>query len=58
MDGHNVGDVGDGIDEGGISGRCSIINRTALLGENLARSSSLSRDIEIRGLFPAPSIPR
>lgn len=54
----NVGDGGDGVDGSGISGRHSVINQTALLGENLARSSSLSHEIEIKGLFPAPPVPR
>lgn len=58
MDRRDVADGGDGVDGGGISGRCSVINWTALLGENLARSSFLSHEIEIRGLFPTPPIPR
>ena len=51
MDGLNVGEVGGGVDGGGISGKRSLINRTALPSENLARSSSSSRKIEIKGLF-------
>jgi len=51
MDGRDKGDGGDGEDGGGISRRHSKINQTVILGENLARSSSLSREIEIRGLF-------
>ena len=54
MDGFDVGEAGGGMDGGGISGKCSVINRTALLVENPASSSSLSREIEIRGLFSTP----
>lgn len=55
MDIHNVG---DGVDGGGIIRRNSVINWIALLDESLARSSSLSYEIKIRGLFPAPPIPQ
>ena len=53
-----MGDGGDGIDGGGISKRHCVINQTALVGENLARFSLLSCEIEIIGLFPAPPVPR
>ena len=54
----DVGDGGDGVDGGGINGNHYVMNQTTLLGENLVRSSLLSRKIEIRGLFPALLIPR
>lgn len=38
----DVGDTGGGVDGGGISGKCSLINWTALPGDNLASSSLLS----------------
>ena len=57
-DGFDVGEVGDGVDGGGISGMRCLINQNALLGENPASSSSLSYAIEIKGLFSNPSIPR
>lgn len=57
-DGFDVGEVGDGVDGGGTNGMHCFINRTALLGENTASSSSLSCKIEIRELFSNPSIPR
>jgi len=44
--GFDVGEAGGGMDGGGINGKCSLINQTSLLGENLASSSSLSREIE------------
>lgn len=58
VDEFDVGDAGSGVDGGGIRGKCSLINWTILLGENLASSSSLSCEIEIRGLFPAPLVLR
>jgi len=51
VDGLDVGEVGGRVDEGGISGKHSLINQTTLPGENQARSSSLSCEIEIKGLF-------
>jgi len=56
-DGFDVGEVGDGVDRGGISGRCCLINQITLLGEKLASSSSLSHEIEISRLFSNPSVP-
>lgn len=58
VDGLNVGEVGGGVDRDGISGKRSSINQTALPSENLARSSSLSHEIEIKGLFSTPPILR
>ena len=46
------------MEGGGISGMHCLINQTALLGENTASSSSLSCEIEIKGLFSNPSVPR
>lgn len=57
-DGFDVGEVGDGVHGGGISGMCWLINWTSLLRENPASSSSLSHEIEIRGLFSNPSVPQ
>lgn len=54
----DVGEAGGGVDGGGISGKHSLINQTALPGENLARSSSLSHEIEIKGLFSTSPILR
>ena len=51
-DGFDVGEVGDGVNDVGISGMRYLINRTALIRENPASSSSLSREGEIKGLFP------
>lgn len=50
------GDGGGGMERGGISGKHSLINRTAFPGENLASSSSLSKEIEAKGLFSTPPI--
>lgn len=58
MDGFNEGDVRGGMDGGGNSGKCSLINRTVLTSENLASSFSLSWEIEAKGLFSTPSILR
>lgn len=62
--GGGVGKVGgeEGDGSGGVGGddncrMCCPIKLTALLGETQARSSSLSRGGEIKGLFPNPSIP-
>jgi len=55
VDGLDVGEAGGGIDGGGISGKCSSINR---IGENLTRSSSLSREIETNGLFSTSHVLR
>lgn len=57
VDGFDEGDVGGGMDEGGISGKHSLINQTMLPGENLLSSFSLSREIEAKGLFSTPPIP-
>lgn len=45
MDGLDAGEVGGGVDGGGISGKHSLINWTALPGKNLVRSSLLSHEI-------------
>ena len=58
MDGFDVGEVGGGVDGGGISGKCSPTNQTELPGENLTSSSSLSREIEAKGLFSTPLVPQ
>lgn len=54
MDGIDVDEAGGGVDGVGISGKCSLINRTALPSKNLARSSLLSREIEANRLFSTP----
>ena len=56
-DGFDVGEVGDGVDGCGISGKRCLINQTTLLGENLVSSSSLSHEIEINRPFSNPSVP-
>ena len=56
-DGVDVGEVRDGMDGGGNCGIRCFINRTALLGENRASSSSLSRDDEINALFSNSPLP-
>ena len=55
-DGGEVGEVGDGISGGDNFGMCCLIKLTALLGETLANSSSLSRESEIKGLFSNSSL--
>jgi len=45
VDGLDAGEVGGGVDGGGISGKHSLINWTALPGKNLVRSSLLSHEI-------------
>ena len=57
-DGFDVGDTEGGVDEGRISGKCSLINRAALLSENFTSSSSLSRGIEAKGLFFTHPVPQ
>ena len=57
VDGFDIGEVGGCVDRGSISGKCSLINQIALLGENLASSSSLSREIEAKGLFSIHLVP-
>lgn len=42
VDGLDASEVGSGVYGGGITGNCSLINRTTLPGKNLARSSLLS----------------
>lgn len=56
-DGVDVGQEGDGVDEGSNCGMHCFIHQTTLLKENLARSSSLSHESEIRGLLSNPLIP-
>ena len=57
-DGFDVGEVGDGVDGGGISRMRCLINQTMLLEENPAISSLLSREMEIMRLFSNPSVPQ
>ena len=56
MDGFDVSDMGGGVDEGGINRKRFLIYQTTLPGENLASSSSLSREKEAKGLFSIPPI--
>ena len=56
-DGGETSEAGEGVSGGdNYKMRCPI-KLTALLGEILAHSSSLSREGEIKELFPNPSIP-
>ena len=57
MDGFDIGEVGGGVDGGGISGKQSLINRTTLLGENIMSSSSLSHGGEIKGIDSSSALP-
>jgi len=55
--GGEVGEVSDGISGDDNGGMRYLIKLIALLRETKARSSSLSREGEIKGLFPNPSVP-
>jgi len=56
-DGGKDDEVGDGISGHDNCGMHFLIKLIALLIETQARSSSLAREGEIKGLFPNPSIP-
>ena len=56
-EGGERGVVGDGVSGGDHCGIRFLIKLTALLRETRARSSSLSHEGEIKGLFPNPSVP-
>ena len=56
-DGGEVGEAGDGVSGGDNCKMRCLIKLTALLRETREHSSSLSRDVEIRGPFPNPLIP-
>jgi len=53
----DVREVGDVMGHGGIRRMHPLINKTTLLGENPTRTSFLSHEMEIRGLFSTPSVP-
>ena len=57
VDGFEAGEEGGGMDGGCISGKRSLINQSALLGENFTSSSSFSYEIEIKALFFASHVP-
>jgi len=57
VDGFDVGEAGGGMVGVGISEKHSLINQTALRGEDLVSSSLLSHEVEIKGLFFAPPVP-
>ena len=56
-DGDEGGEVGGGMGGGGNCRMCCLIKLTALLGETRVRSSSLSREGEIKGPFPNSPLP-
>ena len=56
-DGGEVGEAGGGMGGGGNCGIHYLIKLTALLEETQVSSSSLSREGEIKGLFPNSPLP-
>lgn len=56
-DGGETSAASDGISGGDNCRMRYLIKMTALLGETGVRSSSLSHEGEIKGLFPNPSVP-
>ena len=57
-DGGEGGETGGGVGGGGKHGILCLIKLTTLLEETFASSSSLSREIEAKGLFSTPPIPQ
>ena len=56
-DGGEGGEAGGGVSGGGNCRIHCLIKLIALLEETQVRSSSLSCEDEVKGLFPNPSVP-